>query len=74
VISTSQICRGANGAMTTKPLPKPEFSPFLYGTTVRSAIIMYDFGLDAESGFKKGKGPYLTPNNINIRKIHKILL
>jgi hypothetical protein len=45
--------------MTTKSLPKPEFSPFLYGTTVRSAIIMYDFGLDAELGFKKGKGPYL---------------
>jgi hypothetical protein len=56
--------------MTISGLLSSEFSLFLSGTTVRSAIIMYIFELDAESALKKGKGPYLgifDGNNINIK-------
>jgi hypothetical protein len=58
LICTSPICRRGNGAMATKTLLRSGFGPFLYGRTVRSAIIMCHFELDAESAFKKGKGPY----------------
>src|ERR1700684_3264338 len=59
LISTSPICRRGNGAMATKTLLRREFGPFLNRRTVKSAIIMCDFELDAESALKKGKGPYL---------------
>ena len=71
LISTSPICRGANGAMATKTLLRPGFGPFLYGRTVRSGIIMCDMELFGELALKKGKGPYLGTFSKLLLRFHR---